>query len=91
MTGDDDWELSLEALRDRAHWRRRGEDRLREAGFNDAFVEKWKANTTPAAATEPDAEGRLEDVRWSKKGEGREWDRGKFVDEDGHIDVKASW
>ncbi|KAL5358115.1 hypothetical protein BJX96DRAFT_145939 [Aspergillus floccosus] len=91
MTGDDDWELALEALRDRAHWKRRGEDRLREAGFNDAFVEKWKANTASTAATDPDAEGRLEDVRWSKKGEGREWDRGKFVDEDGHIDVKASW
>ncbi|KJK67859.1 hypothetical protein P875_00108885 [Aspergillus parasiticus SU-1] len=87
MTGDDDWELALEAVRDRARWKQRGEDRLREAGFDDAFVKQWKSNTTP---TTGDSEGRLEDVRWSKKGEGREWDRGKYVNEDGHIDVKAS-
>ncbi|QMW45910.1 hypothetical protein G4B11_009365 [Aspergillus flavus] len=88
MTGDDDWELALEAVRDRARWKQRGEDRLREAGFDDAFVKQWKSNTTP---TTGDSEGRLEDVKWSKKGEGREWDRGKYVNEDGHIDVKASW
>ncbi|PIG83724.1 hypothetical protein AARAC_007565, partial [Aspergillus arachidicola] len=87
MTGDDDWELALEAVRDRARWKQRGEDRLREAGFDDAFVKQWKSNTTP---TTGDSEGKLEDVRWSKKGEGREWDRGKYVNEDGHIDVKAS-
>ncbi|KAF9889793.1 hypothetical protein FE257_006883 [Aspergillus nanangensis] len=89
MTGDDDWGVSLEALRDRTHWKKKGEERLREAGFNDAFVERWKTNTTPAAAA--DSESRVEDVKWSKKGEGREWDRGKFVDDEGHIDVKAPW
>ncbi|OJI85833.1 hypothetical protein ASPTUDRAFT_170019 [Aspergillus tubingensis CBS 134.48] len=89
MTGDDDWELSLEALRDRAKWKQRGEERLREAGFSNEFVDRWKSNTTSTPAD--DSEGRLEDVKWSKKGEGREWDRGKFVDQDGHIDVKASW
>ncbi|KAA8645724.1 hypothetical protein EYZ11_001269 [Aspergillus tanneri] len=89
MTEDDDWELALEALHDRARWRQKGEERLREAGFNDSFVERWKSNTT--SATAHDSEGRLEDVKWSKKGEGREWDRGKFVDKEGHIDVKASW
>ncbi|GKZ36914.1 hypothetical protein AbraIFM66950_008178 [Aspergillus brasiliensis] len=89
MTGDDDWELSLEALRDRAKWKQRGEERLREAGFSSDFVDRWKSNTTSTPAD--DSEGRLEDVKWSKKGEGREWDRGKFVDQDGHIDVKASW
>ena len=88
MTGDDDWELALEAVRDRARWKQRGEERLREAGFDDAFVKQWKSNTTSTAG---DSEGRLEDVKWSKKGEGREWDRGKYVNEDGHIDVKASW
>ncbi|PLB52440.1 hypothetical protein P170DRAFT_453823 [Aspergillus steynii IBT 23096] len=90
MTGDDDWELALEAVRDRARWRQRGEDRLREAGFNDSFVERWKSNTTSTGAAD-DSEGRLEDVKWSKKGESREWDRGKFVDDEGHIDVKALW
>ncbi|RAL05124.1 uncharacterized protein BO80DRAFT_373647 [Aspergillus ibericus CBS 121593] len=89
MNGDDDWELALEALRDRARWKQRGEERLREAGFSNDFVDRWKSNTTSTPGE--DSEGRLEDVKWSKKGEGREWDRGKFVDEDGHIDVKASW
>ncbi|PYI02544.1 hypothetical protein BO78DRAFT_376793 [Aspergillus sclerotiicarbonarius CBS 121057] len=89
MNGDDDWELALEALRDRARWKQRGEGRLREAGFSNDFVDRWKSNTTSTPGE--DSEGRLEDVKWSKKGEGREWDRGKFVDEDGHIDVKASW
>jgi hypothetical protein len=36
-------------------------------------------------------ESRVEDVKWSKKGEGREWDRGKVMNEDGHIEVKAPW
>lgn len=90
MTGDDDWELALEAVRDRARWRQRGEERLREAGFNDSFVERWKSNTTSTAAAD-DSEGRLKDVQWSKRGEGREWDRGKFFDDEGHVDVKASW
>jgi hypothetical protein len=88
MTGDDDWELALEAVRDRARWKQRGEERLREAGFDDAFVKQWKSNTTSAFMENED---RVEDVKWSKKGEGREWDRGKYINEDGHIDVKALW
>ncbi|KAB8236891.1 uncharacterized protein BDW43DRAFT_266405 [Aspergillus alliaceus] len=88
MTGDDDWELALEAVRDRARWKQRGEDRLREAGFDDAFVKQWKSNTTTTAG---DSEGLAEEVKWSKEGEGREWDRGKYINEEGHIDVKASW
>ncbi|KAI9374114.1 hypothetical protein BJX61DRAFT_500135 [Aspergillus egyptiacus] len=87
MTGDDDWELALEALRDRARWKQKGEDRLREAGFSNDIVERWKSTPTTSA----DDLGRLNSVKWSTKSDGREWDRGKFVDEDGHIDVKASW
>ncbi|KAL4873616.1 hypothetical protein BDV12DRAFT_81370 [Aspergillus spectabilis] len=88
MTGDDDWELSLEALRDRARWKQRGEDRLREAGFNDDIVERWKNSASMATGND---EGTSENVKWSTKSEGREWDRGKYVDKDGHIDVKALW
>ncbi|KAL2868416.1 uncharacterized protein BJX67DRAFT_350728 [Aspergillus lucknowensis] len=88
MTGDDDWELALEALRDRARWKQKGEERLRKAGFTNDVVERWKSG---AATTTGADEERLESVKWSTKGEGREWDRGKFIDEDGHVDVKASW
>lgn len=88
MTEDDDWELALEALRDRARWKQKGEERLRQAGFSESTVDRWKNN---AAFTGGDMEGHIEDVKWSKKGEGREWDRGKVFDEDGHVDVRASW
>jgi hypothetical protein len=32
-----------------------------------------------------------EDVVWTKKGQDREWDRGKVIDEDGDIELKADW
>ncbi|KAL5334083.1 hypothetical protein BJX70DRAFT_402931 [Aspergillus crustosus] len=88
MTGDNDWELALGALRDRARWKQRGEDRLRAAGFGNDIVERWKNSASTATRND---EGIPDNVKWSTKSEGREWDRGKFVDKDGNIDVKASW
>lgn len=88
MTQEDDWDMAMEAFRDRAKWKQKGEERLRAAGMNEETISRWKSN---AAFTGMDGEREPEDVRWSKKGEGREWDRGKVVDEDGHIDVKAAW
>ncbi|KAJ5967844.1 hypothetical protein N7501_004092 [Penicillium viridicatum] len=88
MTKDDDWDMAMEALRDRERWRNKGEERLRTAGIDEAVIDKWKNNTAFAGV---DGEGKAEDVQWSKKGEGREWDRGKFVDDDGHIDIRAAW
>ncbi|KAJ5251950.1 hypothetical protein N7489_002360 [Penicillium chrysogenum] len=88
MTRDDDWDMAMEALRDRERWRSKGEERLRTAGIDEAVIDKWKNNTAFAGM---DGEGKPEDVQWSKKGEGREWDRGKFVDDDGHIDIRAAW
>jgi hypothetical protein len=88
MTKDDDWDMALEALRDRTRWKQKGEERLRAAGINEATIDQWKNN---AAFTGAVGEGKPEDVQWSKKGEGREWDRGKFVDDDGHIDIRAAW
>ncbi|KAJ6087305.1 hypothetical protein N7467_006219 [Penicillium canescens] len=88
MTGEDDWDMALEALRDRTRWKQKGEERLREAGIDDAAIDRWKSN---AAFTGLNREGNPEHVQWSKKGEGREWDRGKFVDDEGHINVRAAW
>jgi hypothetical protein len=88
MTKEDDWDLALEALRDRAKWKQKGEERLRAAGMNDATIDRWKSN---AAFTGLDGERNTDEVQWSKKGEGREWDRGKVMDDDGHIDVQAAW
>lgn len=87
MTEDDDWDMALEALRDRAQWKQKGAERLRAAGFGEQVVEQW---TKDPAFTGTSTEGRIEDVRWAKRGEGREWDRGKVMS-DGHYDVKAQW
>jgi hypothetical protein len=32
-----------------------------------------------------------EDVVWTRKGQAREWDRGKVLDEDGHVELKADF
>ncbi|KAL8897795.1 MAG: hypothetical protein Q9192_002408 [Flavoplaca navasiana] len=79
---EDDWDNALEALRDRAKWRSSGAERLRAAGFTDEEIRKWEKSG--------DGEGREVDVRWRGAGEGREWDRGKVVGDDG-VQVEAEW
>ncbi|KAI5246595.1 hypothetical protein E4T43_02667 [Aureobasidium subglaciale] len=76
-----DWDQALEALRDRQKWKQQGAERLRAAGFSEKHVTKW----------EKGGEKSEEDVVWAKKGEGREWDRGKVIDEHGLVDVKPEW
>ncbi|KAM0717851.1 hypothetical protein Q7P37_006183 [Cladosporium fusiforme] len=78
----DQWATSLEALRDRAAWREKGAQRLREAGFGDRDVEKWEGS-----GREKDER----DLRWRARGEGREWDAGKVAGEEGEVRVKAAW
>ncbi|KAK4495135.1 hypothetical protein PRZ48_013462 [Zasmidium cellare] len=82
----DDWDMALEALRDRAKWRKSGAERLKAAGFTDDEVAKWEKGGGGRDGEEKD----ISDVRWNKKGEGREWDRGKTVDGE-RVDVKAEW
>lgn len=79
----DDWADSLEALRDRAKWRRQGAERLRAAGFTDEQIEGWERGEGGAR------EKGVEDVRWAKSGEGREWDRGKADVRVGGLDLTA--
>ncbi|KAJ4992666.1 pre-mRNA-splicing factor 38B [Stagonosporopsis vannaccii] len=78
---EDDWDEALEAMRDRERWKQQGADRLRAAGFKDEQVKKWEKGGDPME----------EDVVWTKKGQDREWDRGKVVDEDGDVGLKAEW
>lgn len=68
---DDDWGSALEALRDRQKWKQQGADRLRSAGFTDDQVHKWEKSDQKSDQKSED------DVTWRKKGEEREWDRGK--------------
>lgn len=76
----DDWDMALEALRDRQRWQKQGAERLKSAGFTDGEVQKW----------EKGGQKREEDVVWNRRGEGREWDRGKVVGEDG-VESKPEW
>lgn len=65
-----DWDQALEALKDRQKWRQSGAQRLKAAGFTDDEVQKWEKGDRKDE----------DDVRWSKRGESREWDRGKEVE-----------
>lgn len=64
----EDWEMALEAVRDRQAWKKKHADRLREAGFNDDEIDKWE---------DPGREKDARDVRWRSRGQVREWDIGK--------------
>ena len=77
----DDWDMALEALRDRAKWKAQGADRLKAAGFTDQEVQRWESG----------GEKGVEDVRWRKKGESREWDRGKTMSKGGVVDTRPEW
>jgi hypothetical protein len=74
----------LEAMRDRQQWRLRGADRLRAAGFSEDVIKIWQNSGERQ-------ERNVEDVKWTKQGEAREWDRGKVVDEQGNVDLKPKW
>lgn len=89
-----DWELTLEAAKDRKRWQEKGAERLRAAGFGEAEVRKWEngiAGKGKGVVYDGSGGGGggggvdkgLEEVKWGLKGEGREWDRGKIVDESG--------
>jgi hypothetical protein len=85
----DDWDMALEALRDRELWKQKGAERLRAAGFGDEEIKKWE---------DSGKEKGVEDVKWTGKGEAREWDRGKVVEEvgipaerKGEVGLEAAW
>jgi hypothetical protein len=77
----DDWDEAVETFRDRLKWKQQGADRLREAGFTTEQIKKWESG----------GEKDIDDVRWSRAGEGREWDRGKVVGDDDTTRLMASW
>ncbi|KAF2021881.1 hypothetical protein BU24DRAFT_488212 [Aaosphaeria arxii CBS 175.79] len=78
---EDEWGDALEALKDRERWKQQGAERLKAAGFTDDQVKKWERGD----------EKTEEDVKWSRRGEDREWDKGKVFDADGDVGLKAEW
>lgn len=78
---DDEWGQALEALQAQAKFRQNQRERLLAAGFKEKEIDAWSKG----------GEKNEDDVRWAKQGEGREWDRGKVVDEAGSVDLEPSW
>jgi len=75
----EDWDMALEALRDRTAWKAKQAERLREAGFGDEEIKKWE----DGARDKERLEGDVADVKWKRRGEVREWDLGKVDQDDG--------
>jgi hypothetical protein len=79
---EDDWGLALEALKDRQRWKQQGADRLKAAGFTEDEISKWEKGDKKSEV----------DVKWKGRGEKRDWDSGKVLnEEDGVYDTKAEW
>ncbi|KAK4649605.1 uncharacterized protein QC761_120450 [Podospora bellae-mahoneyi] len=65
------WDSAVELFRDRQKWKQQGADRLRAAGFTEEQIKKWERG---GKESEKDM---FDSVKYTKKGEQREWDRGK--------------
>jgi hypothetical protein len=59
----EDWDEAVETFRDRQKWKQQGAERLRAAGFTAEQIKQW----------EKGGEKDIDDVRWRKAGEKREW------------------
>jgi hypothetical protein len=85
LSDHNEFDDALEAYRDQQKWKQQGAERLRSAGMTEEFISAWENNATK----------RESDLKWTKKGCIREWDRGKVLegDEEGDkwIDLRANW
>ncbi|RMZ88532.1 hypothetical protein DV736_g4237, partial [Chaetothyriales sp. CBS 134916] len=66
-----DWDMALEAFRDRQKWKQKHAERMREAGFGVEEIKKWQDSNTSGK------EKSAASLRWGKAGDAREWDQGK--------------
>jgi hypothetical protein len=77
LAGGDDWDMALEAVRDRAKWRCSGAERLRAAGFTDQEVLAWQGGGSKLQGSGADKERDIRNLVWKKQGEKRAWDEDK--------------
>ncbi|KAK5679579.1 hypothetical protein LTS10_008400 [Elasticomyces elasticus] len=82
---EDDWDMALSALQARTRFKVSQKERLKSAGFTEEEVGRWEKGG------KVHGEKDVGDVRWKKKGEGREWDAGKASDEEGRLETKVAW
>lgn len=71
---DDDWDMALEAVRDREKWKRSQAASMKAAGYKDQDIEQWRHGFTSSDGRERDPG----ELKWAKKGEVREWDHNKL-------------
>jgi hypothetical protein len=71
----DDWDMALEAMRDRTRWRASGAERLKAAGFTEQEVLGWQGRGVKSR--DGDQERDVKDLVWKKRGEKRAWDEDK--------------
>ena len=85
---EEDWDLALEALRDRRIWMKKGAERLRAAGWGEDEVGRWERL---GFGTKKDGEREKgeSDLKWKKRGEAREWDIGKEMGGDEDLDLEV--
>jgi hypothetical protein len=81
----DDWDLALEAQRDRQRYKAVQRERLISGGFTEQELERWERGE------KPEIEANVENVRWKGRGEGRDWDKGKMIDEKGDVKQVGDW
>ncbi|KAI9904125.1 hypothetical protein N3K66_000654 [Trichothecium roseum] len=69
------WDNDVEAFRDRQKLRQAQEERLRSAGFDEEQIQRAKGGSGQKKWD-------VDDVKWTKAGEQREWDRGKDLSDE---------
>jgi hypothetical protein len=72
----DPWDEAVEAFRDHQKLRQSQNERMRAAGFSDTDLARFNPR-----------EKTVDDVRWKKAGETKEWDAGKVTAVDGDVDT----
>ncbi|KAL8380627.1 hypothetical protein RB595_005073 [Gaeumannomyces hyphopodioides] len=83
------WDDMAEAYRDRQKWKAQGAERLRAAGFTETQIQNWGRGA--GAGRGDDGDTHTNDLCWAKKGELRQWDRGKTVNPDGSVSTGPDW
>lgn len=71
------WDNDVEAFRDRQKLRQAQDERLRSAGFDEGQIQRARG-----ASGGGQKRWDVDDVKWTKAGEQREWDRGKDLSDE---------
>jgi hypothetical protein len=80
-----DWDEAVDAFRDQQAMKMKQRERLLQAGFTEDEL-----NLSNKAGPDIDKERDIDSFKWAKKGESREWDKGKTIEQDDGTESSAS-